>query len=148
MLGTVLNLVYCFVASLFFALIMNAPKKTLIITSISASLGYFIYISCSTVNSTLGFFAGTIFVAMMGEILARKFKMPATIFIFPAVIPIVPGFGLYQTMLALVQNDITSALEIGTKTILNIAAMAIAIALVSVLAVRCSSHLKKPHSFK
>lgn len=132
----ILNFIYCFAASLFFALIMNAPKKTLIHTSISASIGYFIYISCSTVNLTLGFFAGTTFVAMMGEIFARKFKMPATIFIFPAAIPIVPGFGLYQTMLALVQNDIPQALETGANTILNIAAMAIAMALVSVLALK------------
>ena len=63
--------------------------------------------SCSNqLNTTLGYFAGTTFVAMIGEIFARKFKMPATTFIFPAVIPMVPGFGLYQTMLALVQNEI------------------------------------------
>ena len=106
MLDAVLDLVYCLVASLFFALIMKIPKRALISTSISASLGYFIYVSCSAISITLGFFAGTVFVAVMGEILARKLKMPATIFIFPAVIPIVPGLGLYQTMLALVQNDI------------------------------------------
>ncbi len=140
MIGIILNLVYCFIASLFFALIMNAPKKTLIHTSVVASIGYVIYILCSNqLNTTLGFFAGTSFVAMMGEIFARKFKMPATIFIFPAVIAMVPGFGLYQTMLALVQNNIPQALEIGVNTILNIAAMAIAMALVSVLALKMKS---------
>ena len=76
---------------------------------------------------------------MMGEIFARKFKMPATIFIFPSVIPMVPGFGLYQTMLALVQNNIPQALETGVNTILNIAAMAIAMALVSVMAIKMKS---------
>ena len=69
MIGIILNLVYCFIASLFFALIMNAPKKTLIHTSVVASIGYVIYILCSNqLNTTLGFFAGTSFVAMMGEI--------------------------------------------------------------------------------
>ncbi len=140
MIEMLLNLIYCFAASLFFALIMNAPKKTLIHSSIVASIGYIIYITCSNeLNITLGFFAGTTFVAMMGEIFARKFKMPATIFIFPAVIPMVPGYGLYQTMLALVQNNITQALEIGVNTILNIAAMAIAMALVSVMALKMKS---------
>ena len=140
MLKIILELIYCFAASLFFALIMNAPKETLIHSSIVASIGYVIYITLSNnINVTLGFFAGTSFVAMMGEILARKFKMPATIFIFPAVIPMVPGFGLYQTMLALVQDDIPSALEIGVNTILNIASMAIAMALVSVLALKFKS---------
>lgn len=140
MLEIILELVYCFAASLFFALIMNAPKETLIHSSIVASVGYVIYITLSNqLNVTLGFFAGTSFVAMMGEIFARKFKMPATIFIFPAVIPMVPGFGLYQTMLALVQDNIPSALEIGVNTILNIASMAIAMALVSVIALKFKS---------
>ncbi|NLJ57695.1 MAG: threonine/serine exporter [Tissierellia bacterium] len=139
MLTMILDLIYCFVASLFFALIMNAPKKTIVNSSISAALGYLIYISVQTISPTLGFFLGTLFIAMMGEIFARKFKMPATIFIFPAVIPIVPGYGLYQTMLAIVQNDIFSALEIGATTILNIAAMAIAMVLVSILASKLQS---------
>ncbi len=140
MLEIILELIYCFAASLFFALIMNAPKETLIHSSIVASVGYVIYITLSNqLNVTLGFFAGTSFVAMMGEIFARKFKMPATIFIFPAVIPMVPGFGLYQTMLALVQDNIPSALEIGVNTILNIASMAIAMALVSVIALKFKS---------
>lgn len=135
-----LELFYCFAASLFFALIMNAPKETLIRTSLVASLAYVIYVTLADrVHVTLGFFAGTAFAAMMGEIFARRFKMPATIFIFPAVIPIVPGFGLYQTMLALVQNNIPSALETGVTTILNIGAMAVAMALVSLVALKWKS---------
>jgi uncharacterized membrane protein YjjB (DUF3815 family) len=140
MIEIFLDLIYCFAASLFFALIMNAPKNTLMHTSLVASIGYLIYLACSAqLNTTLGFFAGTTFVAMMGEIFARKFKMPATIFIFPAIIPIVPGFGLYETMLAFVQNDILSALEIGADTIFNIVAMAIAMALVSAAAIKMKS---------
>jgi uncharacterized membrane protein YjjB (DUF3815 family) len=136
----VLDLIFCFAATLFFALIMNAPKKTLVATSIIASIGYVIYITLSKeLNVTLGFFAGTTFIAMQGEVLARKHKMPATIFIFPAVIAMVPGLGLYQTMLALVQNDIQHALEIGANTILNIAAMAVAMAFVSVFALKMKS---------
>lgn len=135
-----LELFYCFAASLFFALIMNAPKETLIRTSLVASLAYVIYMTLADkVHITLGFFAGTAFAAMMGEIFARRFKMPATIFIFPAVIPIVPGFGLYQTMLALVQSNIPSALETGVTTILNIGAMAVAMALVSLMALKWKS---------
>jgi uncharacterized membrane protein YjjB (DUF3815 family) len=140
MIEIFLDLIYCFAASLFFALIMNTPKNTLMHTSIVASIGYLIYLSCSAqLNTTLGFFAGTTFVAMMGEIFARRFKMPATIFIFPAIIPIVPGLGLYETMLAFVQNDILSALEIGADTIFNIVSMAIAMALVSAAAIKMKS---------
>ncbi len=131
----ILEMLYCFIATFFFAMIMNAPKKTLILSAVNASLGYLIYeLFIIKGNPMLGFFLGTTCVATFGEIFARKLKMPATIFIFPGVIPIVPGLGLYETILAFVQNDISSALETGVKTILNIGCMAIAMALVSLLA--------------
>ena len=136
----ILDLIYCFAATLFFALIMNAPKNTLVPTSIIGSIGYVMFITLSKhLNVTLGYFVGTTFIAMLGEIFARKLKMPATIFIFPAVIAMVPGLGLYQTMLALVQNDIPHALEVGANTLLNIAAMAVAMAFISVIAIKLKS---------
>ena len=133
----ILNMIYCFIATCFFALIMNSPKKVIPISSFIASIGYMIYFICVKSNQTMiGFFLGTLVIALFGEICARLFKMPATIFIFPAVVPIVPGLGLYQTMLAFVQNNISGALEIGVRTLLNIGAMAIAMALMSLVASR------------
>jgi uncharacterized membrane protein YjjB (DUF3815 family) len=113
---------------------MNAPKKSLIFSSLIASLGYFIYSLCVKYNQNLlGFFLGTLVIAFLGEICARKIKMPATIFIFPALVPVVPGFGLYQMMLNFVQNDINEALLDGINTLSYIGAMAVAIALVSLV---------------
>lgn len=133
----ILEIFYCFTATFFFALIMNAPKKTLVHSSITASLGYLVYeYFIIKGNPMLAFYLGTTLVAILGEIFARKFKMPATIFIFPGVIPIVPGLGLYETILAFVQDDISSALETGVSTILNIGCMAVAMALVSLLALK------------
>lgn len=130
----IIDLICSFIATWFFALVMNAPKKSLIYSSLIASLGYFVYSVCVNYNQQMiGFFLGALIISLLGEISARKVKMPATIFIFPAVVPIVPGLGLYQTMLEFVQNDINEALLIGVKTLLNIGAMAIAIALVSLI---------------
>jgi uncharacterized membrane protein YjjB (DUF3815 family) len=128
------DLIYCFIATYFFALIMNAPKKSLIYSSLIAAIGYSVYSLCVRFNhDLLGFFFGTLVIAFFGEICARKIKMPATIFIFPAIVPIVPGFGLYQMMLEFVQNDVYEALLVGIKTLSNIGAMAVAIAFVSLI---------------
>lgn len=133
----ILNMIYCFTATWFFALIMNSPKKVLFHSSIISSIGYMVYFLCiSTGKITLGFFMGTLTIVCLGEIMARTIKMPATIFIFPALIPIVPGLGLYQTMLAFVQDDIFDALKIGVNAILNIGSMAIAMTLMSLLALK------------
>ncbi|HAQ40833.1 MAG TPA: hypothetical protein DCM73_08370 [Clostridiales bacterium] len=135
MINFVLELFYCFAATLFFALIMNAPKKTLFHSSITASAGYLVYkYFLLDGHHFLAFFMGTAFIAMLGEIFARKLKMPATIFIFPGVIPIVPGLGLYETILAFVEDDIFKAIETGANTILSIGCMAVAMALVSLIA--------------
>ena len=132
-----LELIYCFIATFFFAQIMNAPRKSLIYSSLTASTGYALYKLCIiSERPILGFFLGTCIIAVIGEILARKLKMPATIFIFPSIIPIVPGLGLYETILAFVQNDIQEALETGASTILSIGSMAIAMALISLLALK------------
>lgn len=137
MVNYILEMIYCFAATFFFALMMNAPKKTLIYSSITASLGYLVYeYFIIKGNPLLAFFLGTMLIATFGEVFARKLKMPATIFIFPSVIPIVPGFGLYETILALVQDDISLALETGVSTILNIGCMAIAMTLVSLFALK------------
>lgn len=137
MVNYILEMIYCAAATFFFALMMNAPKKTLIYSSITASLGYLVYeYFIIKGNPLLAFFLGTMLIATFGEVFARKLKMPATIFIFPSVIPIVPGFGLYETILALVQDDIPLALETGVSTILNIGCMAIAMTLVSLFALK------------
>lgn len=139
----ILNMIYSFAATWFFALIMNSPKKVLFHSSCIASIGYVIYLLCvNTGKIKLGFFLGTLIIVFLGEILARLIKMPATIFIFPALIPIVPGLGLYQTMLAFVQDDIFGALEIGVNTILNIGSMAIAMALMSLMVVKIPLKIK------
>lgn len=128
------NLVCCFMATFFFACVMNAPKKSIIYSSIIADIGYLIYYYFYNNNQeVLAFFLGTLAIALLGELFARIIKMPANIFIFPAVVPIVPGLGMYRTMLAFVRNDIDKALQLGVKNIINIIAMAMAIGLVSLL---------------
>lgn len=142
----ILDIIYCSVATCFFALVMNAPKNSLFLSSLIAALGYAVYTGFVEINQEiLGFFFGTFIIALLGEICARKIKMPATIFIFPAVVPIVPGIGLYQTMLEFVQNDIYEAMLLLVKTLINIGAMSIAIALVSLILTRIPS---KIHNIK
>ncbi|QSX05131.1 threonine/serine exporter family protein [Sedimentibacter sp. zth1] len=144
MLDLFLDLIYCFIATWFFALVMQAPRKSLVFSALIADIGYLIYIICVNNNYELfGFFLGTLVISLLGEICARKIKMPATIFIFPAVVPIVPGIGLYETMLKFVQNDIDQAIYLGIRTIFNIGAMAIAIALVSLLLTKLHKKVEK-----
>lgn len=130
-LESVHALAFCFLATLFFSLLLSAPSKSLIPSAIIAAIGYYVFFVFDYfgLSIMLGGFIGTLFIAMVGELLARIYKMPATIFVFPAVIPLVPGIWLYETMLYLVQGDYSSFATKGTETVFFAGVMAGAIAL-------------------
>lgn len=127
-------MLYCSIATYFFALLMKTPKRAIFVQSLTGTLGYLAFLVCASMGSEiLGFFIGTLLIALSGEYFARKITMPASVFIFPAVIPMVPGLGLYQTMLSFIQGDIPLALETGVTTLTSIGAMAIALTAASLI---------------
>ncbi len=130
LLETVQALVFCFLATLFFSLLLSAPSKSLVPSAVIAALGYYVFFVFDYFGLPimLGGFIGTLLIAVMGELLARFYKMPATIFVFPAVIPLVPGIWLYETMLFLVQGDYANFATKGTETVFFAGVMAGAIA--------------------
>ena len=123
----------CFGASLFYCIIMSLPKKALWISSISSALTYIIYriVFLSIASEYMGYLAASCFAALTAEILARACKMPATIFIFPSIIPLVPGLGLYRTMLCLVRSDMSGFASEGTKTLIISGIIAVTVAVVN-----------------
>lgn len=129
-LETVQALLFCFLSTLFFSLLLSAPSKSLVPSALIAAVGYYAFFIFDYFHLPimLGGFLGTLFIAVMGEVLARVYKMPATIFVFPAVIPLVPGIWLYETMLFLVQGDYANFATKGTETVFFAGVMAGAIA--------------------
>lgn len=69
-------------------------------------------------------------VAFYGEILARLLKGPATVFVIPGVLPLIPGSGLYNTMKWAVSADWEQAQYYGFLTIQFALGIAIGISLV------------------
>ena len=68
---------------------------------------------------------------LVSELLARRMKTPVTTFLICALIPLVPGGGMYYTMLAIIQGNTMSALETGIHTLGCAGALALGIALTS-----------------
>ncbi len=124
------------VATGLFALGMRAPKRALIPTSLLAGVGYTIYMLVTNAagSEPLAIFLATLMVAIGSEILATLMKMPATIFMFPGIVPLVPGIGIYRTMLYLLQKKFDLFLDQGTGCIVVLGVMAVAIALTNEVA--------------
>ena len=78
-----------------------------------------------------GAFFASLAIAGLSELAARLQHAPASIFTSVAVIPLVPGGSLYQTMFYIVQSDYNLAVSKGVETILIAGCIALAIALVT-----------------
>ena len=130
------GLVGSFGASLFFALLFHIPKRCLLSASFTGMAGYATYMACMALwpSAIAANFIGALVVAVIAEILARRQEAPAVIFSLMGIVPMVPGAGLYRTMLALVLKDYADAVSIGVETMLVAAGIALAIATVTVLA--------------
>ena len=98
-------------------------------------LGWLIYVLTKSLFNSVIFstFIASMSIALLGEYFAFIDKNPVTIYIIPGIIPLVPGFGLYNTMLSIVEKQFDKVAEHGSETLMI--SMAIAGALVIVLSV-------------
>ncbi len=96
-------------------------------------LTYTLLIPESGIAGTESFFWGAMVVAVLSEVLAFIVKNPATVYLVPGLLPLVPGGGMFQTMRAVVTGDLEKALSIGFTTLTAAGAIALAVALASSL---------------
>lgn len=131
----ILNSIYSLIASLGFGILFNIRGKKLIFAGIGGGIAWFVYELCvlAGLSDITSLFIGSVALSIYGEVAARILKSPVTIFVICALIPLVPGKGMYNTLLASVQGDVYLSLEIGLHTILSAGAIAIGIMLVSTI---------------
>ncbi|MDR7869859.1 MAG: threonine/serine exporter family protein [Tissierellaceae bacterium] len=141
------QLVLGFFATIGFAVYFYAPMDSVLASGVAGGLSWVLYyiVLHSFNNKILGTFLGALLVGILGEFLAVKMKKPATVFITPGIVSLVPGAGMYYTMLYLVQNDYNRAVIVGTETLFVAAAIAIGI-IVSTIFSKSLRFIKKKHS--
>jgi len=66
--------------------------------------------------------------SLMGQYLARRMQMIATIFVLLAMIPLVPGLGLYRCMHYLAQELYSAGADAGVRAMVDIVMIALGIA--------------------
>lgn len=131
-MNLLLNLFYSIMSTIGFAVLFNVPRKSLLKAGIGGGVGWTIYyvitqLGLSIVISTL---IASLTIALMGELFAVIDKQPSTLYIIPGIIPLVPGFGIYNTMLSLLEQNYEMALQNGIETIMISALIAAALTIV------------------
>lgn len=122
-----------FLASFGFGILFNIKGKELLLAGIGGAIGGLIYhlgllLACSQMISML---LASIALSLYAEIFARICKTPVTTFLICALIPLVPGGGMYHTMLEAIQGNATQALTIGIHTMASAGVLVVGILLVS-----------------
>lgn len=128
-----LNAIYAFMATLGFGIVFNLKGKHLAFAALGGSLSWFLYILCIDFRFSIiaSLFTASVLGGIYSEILARVLKAPVTVFVICAIIPLVPGSGMYYTMLESIRGNIYGALSSFLSTLSYAGAIAIGILLVS-----------------
>lgn len=124
---------YAFGASLAFAIVFNIPRNKLFLSALGGMLGQLVYVVFQLVitNDVILYLLATIAISLYAEVLARLTKSPTTIYLAVALIPLVPGGGIYYTMLYLINGEIDLGIATGIHTLLISGALAVGIIMVS-----------------
>ena len=126
-----IQLIACFAASLSFSVLVRQPKGSMLVSAVIATAGYSLFLLMG--QNTLAYFTATLLIGLSCEICARIMKRAATLFVTGAIIPLVPGVGLYNTMRYVVEGNYHQAMSTGASTVLGLCAIALAITTTSVL---------------
>lgn len=120
-------------ASLGFGILFNIRGKRLIVAALVGGAGGICYslLTAMNISAIMALFWAALIISILSEIASRWMKSPVTTFLICALIPLVPGGGMYYTMLEVVQNNYQQAMETGFETLLQAGSIVLACTLVA-----------------
>ena len=131
-----LHSIGAFGGTLGYAFLLNAPLCTVLPASLTGLLGYVLYevmMNLMGQGMIFSYFAATVVIAVICEIAARIMRTPSTIFLLTALVPLVPGYTFYCTMLAIVEHNGQAFASYGLEAVQIVAAIAVGAAVTSTL---------------
>lgn len=125
----VIALATSFLGSLGFGIILHAPRAALFQAALIGSVSYIIYWGMLRfgVAAPLAMFCGAAAGSLLGQLAARRMRVIATVFITIAIIPLVPGLGLYGMMQHLAQGETAAGAAVGVRALLDFLMIALGI---------------------
>lgn len=105
--GWLLPCLYAFMACVGFCLIFNIHGPGIAICGSGGALGWLVYLLAVflTPNDVLRFLLAAIAISLYSEIMARIRHCPVTSYLIIALLPLVPGGGVYTAMRYCVQGE-------------------------------------------
>lgn len=120
MIHLLLQLIYAFFGALGFAILFRVEKEKLFKASLGGLLTWGCYLVCGFFSASTfsPFFISSSIATIYAEYMARREKAPATVFLVPATIPMIPGGNLYQAFVYALEKNWQQFSAKGLETIL------------------------------
>lgn len=127
--------VVALIASLGFGVIFNIRGKNLFFATVGGGLSWLSYLLLKkfNVSDILSLFISSVIFSIYSEVCARFLKTPVTTLVICALIPLVPGAGMYYTMYETITGNVSNALELGLNTIASAGTLALGVIFVSTI---------------
>lgn len=131
----IIEIASCALGALGYALIYNVKKDKLVAATIGGTFTITAYVIANGIikDILLSTAIASAVITVYSEILARKLKAPATVFLLPGIIPLVPGGGLFYTMTGLLTGNKEEFHSYGTSTLQTAAGIAIGVIIASLV---------------
>ncbi len=127
--------IFALFSALGFGILFNIKGKKLFYAALGGGISWFVSLYCESLgfDVTSSFFIASIVFSIYSEIMARILKTPVTTLIICALIPLVPGGGMYYTMYEAISGNIMESIELGLTTMSSAGSLALGIIFVSTL---------------
>lgn len=131
----IVHLITSFFATAAFAILFNAPRRSLIKCGFVGMAGWFVYISLVKYDydAVIASFIAAFIIAVISQIFAKMYKTPIIIFSISGIIPLVPGGSAYDAMRHFVENDYNTAIQLAAKAFMISGAIAVGLVISEVL---------------
>jgi len=142
-----LNILYAAICAFGFSIFFNLRGKKLLICSLGGGFSWMFYELFAAYGVMPQFFAAGAAIALYAELMARIMKAPGSIYIAPALIPLVPGGALYRSMLHALNGENDLFISTGIDALMIIGALTLGIVSVSSVArLLFVNKLRNPYS--
>jgi len=129
----ILKTFFAGVVSASFYLLFQGRGWNVARAAINGAIGYYIYLLLLDRGSLPALFLSSAFMALFAEAAARVCRAPAILFLSAALIPIVPGGGMFECALMVLEGQRYQAMVQLGNVLMEAGAIAIGIIIVSSL---------------
>lgn len=118
-----------------FAVLIHAPKESILPASLVGAASYLVYwlMTYFGISEPTAMLVSAVLGSVIAQVLARRMHMIATVFNLLAIVPLVPGLGLFRFMEMLGSGQTSQGAEVGVAAMTSIAMLALGIGVGSFL---------------